>query len=403
MQSDGKIDAAGQSGNASGAHSLAIARYNADGSLDTSFNSTGTEVVGPVAATDAMRGIGVMPDGNILATATSPANSGDIALVKLLPSGALDSSFGSGGVVTTNVAQDEANALAIDPTNGRVVVAGTARTDASHASFLVARYTVTDPPVPVVSSISPDSGRAAGGTHVAVLGSGFTGASAVMFGATPATSFTVTSDRKITAVSPARPPANVDVRVTTPGGTSPQTAADVFALPQPAVTSINPTSGPAAGGTSVTLVGSAFTGASQVVFGSTPATSYVVNSDTKITAVSPARPPVNVHVRVTTPGGTSAPTAADIFKLPTPAVTSISPTRGPPAGGTSVTVSGSGFTGASGVRFGSTAAASFTINSDGTITAVSPPLPVSTVHVHVTTPGGTSASSSADVFTVRET
>ena len=81
-----------------------------------------------------------------------------------------------------------------------------------------------------------------------------------------------------------------------------------------------------------------------------------------------------------------------------PTVTAISPTSGPAAGGTSVTITGFGFNAASGVMFGTTAAASFTVNSDTSITATSP-AGSGTVDVSVTTALGTSTTSSADQFT----
>lgn len=86
--------------------------------------------------------------------------------------------------------------------------------------------------------------------------------------------------------------------------------------------------------------------------------------------------------------------------IPTPIVTSIKPTQGPSTGGTSVTITGTNFTGASAVHFGTTAAASFIINSDTMITAISPP-GSGTVDVTVTTDGGTSALSGADQFTYK--
>ena len=55
---------------------------------------------------------------------------------------------------------------------------------------------------PFISSLDPNSGPAAGGTSVTISGRNFTGATAVMFGANAATSFTVDSDTQITAVSP---------------------------------------------------------------------------------------------------------------------------------------------------------------------------------------------------------
>jgi hypothetical protein len=84
--------------------------------------------------------------------------------------------------------------------------------------------------------------------------------------------------------------------------------------------------------------------------------------------------------------------------LPAPVVSSISPTSGPSAGGTSITISGTGFTGATGVKFGSTAATGYTVDSDTSITATSP-AGSGTVDVTVTTSGGTSATGSGDQFT----
>ncbi len=252
--------------------------------------------------------------------------------------------------------------------------------------------------MPAVTGISPTSGSAAGGTTVTISGIGFTGVTAVDFGTTPAASYTFNSDTSITAVSPAGT-GTADVTVTTPVGTSATTSADEFTY-VPAVTGISPTSGPAAGGTTVMISGAGFTGVTAVDFGTTPATSFTFNSDTSITAVSPAGTGT-VDVTVTTPAGTSAMTSADEFTY-VPTVTGISPTFGPAAGGTTVTIGGIGFTGVTAVDFGTTPAASFTFNSDSSITAVSP-AGTSTVDVTVTGPGGTSATSSADDFTYAPT
>ena len=248
---------------------------------------------------------------------------------------------------------------------------------------------------PVVTSVAPASGVEAGGTSVTVTGTGFTGATDVGFGATPATSFTVVSDTEITAVSPPGT-GMVDVRVTGPGGTSAVSAGDQFtytaAAAGPVVTSLAPPSGVEAGGTSVTVTGTGFTGATGVSFGATAATSFTVVSDTEITAVSPPGTGV-VDVTVTGPAGTSPVSAGDQFTYTAaaagPVVTSLAPSSGVEAGGTSVTVTGTGFTGATGVSFGATPATSFTVVSDTEITAVSPP-GTGVVDVTVTGPGGTS-------------
>jgi hypothetical protein len=90
--------------------------------------------------------------------------------------------------------------------------------------------------------------------------------------------------------------------------------------PPPSVTSVSPTSGPTGGGTVVTITGSAFTGVTQVSFGGTPAASFSFNSDTQITATSPARASGAVHVSVTTPSGNSALVPADQFTYNPPQI-----------------------------------------------------------------------------------
>ena len=87
---------------------------------------------------------------------------------------------------------------------------------------------VTIPSAPVVSSLAPFFGPPAGGTSVVIAGANFMGATSVMFGAAPATSYTVTSDTQITVVSPAYAAGTVDVTVTTPAGTSNTSTADQF-------------------------------------------------------------------------------------------------------------------------------------------------------------------------------
>ncbi len=165
------------------------------------------------------------------------------------------------------------------------------------------------------------------------------------------------------------------------------------------VVSLDKTNGPASGGTSVKITGTSFTCAKTVKFGSTMASSFNIDSDTQITAVSPPGSGI-VDVTVTTPDGTSLSGTADQFtynSVPSvPTVSGISPTSG--LDGISVTITGSGFTGATGVSFGPTAASGFTVNSDTQITATSP-AGSGTVDVIITTPNGTSATGAADQFT----
>ncbi len=83
-------------------------------------------------------------------------------------------------------------------------------------------------PAPRVAGISPSSGPTAGGTLVTITGTNFTGATAVLFGDVPATSFSVYSDTEIQATAPAQAAGTVDVTVETPGGGSGIWATDEF-------------------------------------------------------------------------------------------------------------------------------------------------------------------------------
>ena len=119
--------------------------------------------------------------------------------------------------------------------------------------------------------------------------------------------------------------------------------APAYAGKLPTVTSVTPGGGPATGGTVVTIGGTHFKQAKAVRFGSTNATSFTVHSPTSMTAVSPPGATAGkVDVRVTTKQGTSPISSNDTFEF-TPTVTSVSPNTGPPAGGTAVTITGSGF------------------------------------------------------------
>ena len=249
---------------------------------------------------------------------------------------------------------------------------------------------------PMVSGIGPNGGSINGGTQVGITGSGFTGATAVNFGGVPATSFSVSSDTLIYAVSPAAR-GTVDVKVTTPLGTSQTVNSDRFSYLLEII-SVSPNGGPPAGGTTVTIGGFGFTGVTAVSFGGTPATNFTFVDDTEITAVSPAGSGT-VGITVTTPNGATFPPYFNQFAyvdVP-PTVTSVSPNSGSSQGGTAVIINGSGLLGATQVLFGSTPATYF---EDGAtdITATAP-AGTGTVDITVINDAGTSATSAADEFT----
>jgi alpha-tubulin suppressor-like RCC1 family protein len=179
--------------------------------------------------------------------------------------------------------------------------------------------------VSTVAEVEPDAGPFVGGTHVTITGTHFIGVTAVKFGSANAAQFTVHSPTSISAVSPAGA-GTVVVSVITPVGASVTALADHFSY-EPTVTEMQPSDGPPAGGTHVTITGTNFTGATAVKFGSENATKFTVHSATSITAVSPAGAGT-VYVTVTTPGGTTALGAADQFTYRLPGEWTTFPSAG---------------------------------------------------------------------------
>ena len=258
----------------------------------------------------------------------------------------------------------------------------------------------TAPPIPTVTSVAPSAGPTAGGQAVTIVGTGLTGATKVVFGTTAATSVTVVSDAKITATSPVHAVGAVAVHVTTPGGTSPTVSGDQYTYDAaPTITKISPTTGLAVGGTVVTVTGTGFVPGSTVKFGAAAATKVTYVSASSLTAKAPVGTGT-VDVTAATPGGTSTTVAADRYRyIAAPGVTSVAPNAGPATGGKVVTIGGTGLTGATKVVFGTTAATKVTVVSDTKITATTPVHAVGVVAVHITTPGGTSPTVSADQYT----
>ena len=314
-----------------------------------------------------------------------------------------------GGVVARNIVNSGTQITATVPSG----VAGTVDVGIATpggAATLSSAYTYTSasPTAPTITAVSPSSGSTAGGTSVVITGTDLTGATAVNFGSTAASSFTVNSATQITAVSPAGAAGAVNVAVTTAGGTATSNGAFTYAVPQqsaPTITAVSPSSGTTAGGTSVVITGTNFTGATAVNFGTTAATSFTVNSATQITALAPAGSAGAVNVAVTTAGGTATSNGAFTYAAPqqpsAPTISSVSPSVGLLAGGTSVVITGTDFTGATAVNFGGTAASSFSVTSATQITAISPAGAAGSVDISVITPAGSGTANGAYTYSAQ--
>ena len=169
-------------------------------------------------------------------------------------------------------------------------------------------YTASTPP-PTLTAVSPASGPTTGGTAVTLTGTNFAAGATVTIGGTAATSVVVASATSITAVTPAGAAGARDVRVTSGGQSVTRTGGFTYTTPptpSPTLSTVSPVSGPAAGGTAVTLSGTNFAAGATVSVGGAAATSVVVVSSTRITAVTPAGAAGARDVRVTLSGGQSA-------------------------------------------------------------------------------------------------
>src|SRR5579885_3479628 len=165
VQPDGKLVVGGTTyiNNDFSGEDFALARYNPDGSLDTSFGNNGrvtTDFPGLAAVISA---VAVQPDGKILvAGGAFPLFTflGNFELARYNPDGSLDASFGHGGIVTTHFPGQGSYAFALAlQADGRIVAAGTdfidfSSSDSSNTDFALARYNLDG---------SPDTGFGSGG------------------------------------------------------------------------------------------------------------------------------------------------------------------------------------------------------------------------------------------------
>ena len=251
---------------------------------------------------------------------------------------------------------------------------------------------------PVVSGVSPSFGPIPGGNAVHITGTGFTGASTVDFGSKPA-SFTVNNDNSITATAPAGSAGTVDVTVTTNGETSPSSFAAQYSYQPPRVSGLVPNAGSTAGQNWVTINGANFVNGATVKFGSASSGSVTFVSSTQLKTRAPAHASGVVHVTVAEAGATSAPSSNDLYAYGSPAVSSITPSAGPTAGGNTVTINGSNFVPAATVKFGTTASMLVTFVSPGQLKARAPAHAAGLVDLTVTTSAGTSTAVAADRYT----
>ena len=137
LQSNGDIIVCAVVEESNGVQAMALMRYTANGKLDTTFGANGYVSLAVGGQDTFPYGIAVDADNNIV-VAASNEDTGEMALVRFTANGGLDGTFGSGGVVTGSFASS-ANAVAIDG-DGNIVIAGVA---ANYENLVVARFLPT--------------------------------------------------------------------------------------------------------------------------------------------------------------------------------------------------------------------------------------------------------------------
>lgn len=233
------------------------------------------------------------------------------------------------------------------------------------------------------TTITPTVGPTTGGQTVTITGSGFTPETIVTFAGTPATDVTVNADgTSLTAVTPAGVAGPTTVTVANPGSA----ATLAYTYVEPTVASLTPTSGPEYGGTTVTISGAGLNTTTNVTFDGVPAEIVSVSPDgTSVVVTSPAGDG-SADIVLTSAGGSTL-TADDAFIYIAPSVTVVNPSSGPTAGGTTVTITGEGLAGTTGVLFGDTPGTIVGTPSDTEVVVTTPAGVVGDIDVTVVLPG----------------
>ena len=172
--------------------------------------------------------------------------------------------------------------------------------------------------------------------------------------------------------------------------------------PAPSVSSVSPNNGPTAGGTAVTITGTNFAAGATVTIGGAAATNVTVVSGTQITATTPAGSAGAATVTVTVNGQAGSLANAFTYIAP-PTVTSVSPSTGPIAGGTAVTITGTNFATGATVTIGGTAATNVVVVSGTQITATTPAGSAGAATVTVTVNGQSGSLTNGFTYVVPPT
>ena len=249
-----------------------------------------------------------------------------------------------------------------------------------------------------VSRAVPAGGAVAGGTTVTVFGDGFRPGATVKLGDVPATSVIYVNSSQLVVKSAPSAIGTSKITVTNPGGENGSgggfTYGPLAGTTPPVITGLLPLNGTSQGGTQVTLTGTGFSGGAAVYFGGSLAPSVSFNGPSSLFVRTPPQGAGLTSVTiVNSDGSTMTLPNAFTFEGGAPVqLQTVSPSTGPAAGGTVVTIGGNGFNAGSWVTFNGIPAATLTVVGSTQIVATTPAGLSGSVSVEVTQVGGPTGS-----------
>ncbi len=291
-------------------------------------NATSCSIDGGVGTVTCANGsVSVTPNGTTTYTLTASGVGGVVTLpatvtvnesVRIGSFSASPASIVSGGTSTLSWSGiANASGCSIDNGIGNVSCSDGSMS-VSPASTITYRFTATgaggtatatasvgvNAPAPTLASVSPLIGSTLGGTAITLSGTNLTGATSVTLDGIAATAVTVVNATTVTATAPAHAAGAVNVVITTPGGSATRPNGFTYVV-LPTIAGVTANSGPASGGSGITVTGTNLTGTTALTIGGVPATSVNVVNSTTVTAVTPAHAVGAVNVVITVPAGSA--------------------------------------------------------------------------------------------------
>jgi uncharacterized delta-60 repeat protein len=139
IQGDGKIVAVGDAGGGTVGFDFGLARYNANGTLDTSFSGDGKQTT-DFGRSSGAAGVAIQGDGKIVAVGATSSSPYDFALARYNLNGSLDTSFSGDGKQTTGFGSSSAATAVALQADGKIVAVGSGQGFTQSLDFAIARY-----------------------------------------------------------------------------------------------------------------------------------------------------------------------------------------------------------------------------------------------------------------------